>query len=376
KCERLADREKIITNGPWMLFDHYLAVARWTPDFASPHAKVEKTLVWIRFPGLNLLYYDESVLLGLASVVGTPVKVDTNTLSVERGRFARICVEIDLTLPVVGKVNVNGHWYNVQYEGLHIICGGCGCYGHHTRDCTKTTMLPNKKIAVVATQGGAPVGDARREKSVSEPNKESGADNLETNAAKINVVHGDWLVVQRRKKNNKKNNPSQPSSSLETNRLNDIDYKKGKESSTTLKGLHDNNVAGVGPNRISSSTKKRRLDKSGSLETRHFSRRQDPHTKDKTGPKVGPNVDTKTKAMVGPSFNFGPNAKDHMQTVLHNPNSTSLNLEPATSNSQRSMQEKSVPTFDETTRLVVMGEGSTQEDERIPESPIDWESVK
>jgi hypothetical protein len=111
KCELLADRDKIMSDGPWMLFDHYLAVARWTPDFASPHAKVEKTLVWIRFPGLNLLYYDESVLLGLASVVGTPVKVDTNTLKVERGRFARICVEIDLTLPVVGKVNVNGHWY-------------------------------------------------------------------------------------------------------------------------------------------------------------------------------------------------------------------------------------------------------------------------
>ncbi|MCI24608.1 hypothetical protein A2U01_0045793, partial [Trifolium medium] len=44
KCELLADREKIVADGPWMLFDHYLAVARWTPDFASPHAKVEKTL--------------------------------------------------------------------------------------------------------------------------------------------------------------------------------------------------------------------------------------------------------------------------------------------------------------------------------------------
>jgi hypothetical protein len=45
KCELLADREKTVSNGPWMLFDHYLEVARLTPDFASPHAKVEKTLV-------------------------------------------------------------------------------------------------------------------------------------------------------------------------------------------------------------------------------------------------------------------------------------------------------------------------------------------
>ncbi|CAK8573570.1 unnamed protein product [Lathyrus sativus] len=83
KCELLADREKIVLEVPWMLFDHYLEMTRWTPDFASPIIKVDNNLVWIQFPRLNLLYYDESVLLGLASVVGTLVKVDANTLNVE-----------------------------------------------------------------------------------------------------------------------------------------------------------------------------------------------------------------------------------------------------------------------------------------------------
>lgn len=68
-----------------MLFDHYLAVAWWTPYFKPHLAKVEKNLVRIRFPWLNLLYYDESVFLGLASVVGTHVKIDTNTLNIEKG---------------------------------------------------------------------------------------------------------------------------------------------------------------------------------------------------------------------------------------------------------------------------------------------------
>jgi hypothetical protein len=156
KCNLLADREKIMSEGPWMIFDHYLAVAQWSPAFASPTAQVEKTLVWIRFPGLNLLFYDESFLLALTSTIGTPVKVNTNTLNVERGRFARICVEIDLTKPVVGKVWINGHWYKVQYEGLHIICAACGCYGHITRNCTKPTTTieavektPNQQEAIV-----------------------------------------------------------------------------------------------------------------------------------------------------------------------------------------------------------------------------------
>lgn len=125
KCDLPMDRERIISEGLWMIYDHYLAVAQWSPKFSSPHTKVKKTMVWIRFPGHNLLYYDESFLLALATTVGTLVKVDSNTLKVERGRFARICVEIDLTKPVVGKVCINDDWYKVQYEGLHIICASC-----------------------------------------------------------------------------------------------------------------------------------------------------------------------------------------------------------------------------------------------------------
>jgi len=54
------------------------------PQFASPYAKVERTVVWVCFPGLNLVYYDESFLLAMTSIIGRPIKVDTNTLKVER----------------------------------------------------------------------------------------------------------------------------------------------------------------------------------------------------------------------------------------------------------------------------------------------------
>jgi hypothetical protein len=53
----------------------------------------------------------------------------------EMGQFARICIEIDLNLPVVGKVWIRDHRYKVEYEGLRIICGRCGCYCHHGRSC-------------------------------------------------------------------------------------------------------------------------------------------------------------------------------------------------------------------------------------------------
>lgn len=90
KFDLAEDREKALSRGPWMVFDHFISITHWSPNFVSPDAMIDKTLVWIHFPGLNLVYYDESFLLAMASVAGKPVKVDSNNLKVERVRFARI----------------------------------------------------------------------------------------------------------------------------------------------------------------------------------------------------------------------------------------------------------------------------------------------
>jgi len=83
----------------------------------------------------------------MASAIGRPINVDINTLKVERGRFTRVCVEVDLTIPVVGKIWVNGHWYKVPYEGHHLICTNCSCYGHLGRNC-----LTSPTVSEVTTQ--------------------------------------------------------------------------------------------------------------------------------------------------------------------------------------------------------------------------------
>lgn len=130
KFDAEEDRSKVMDGGPWMLYDHYLSISTWSRDFVASSAKIDKTLVWIRFLSLNVAYYDEDVLMALAGAAGTPVKIDHNTLKVSRGKFARVCVEIDLNKPVVGRVCVEGKWFYIEYEGLHIICHNCGCYGH------------------------------------------------------------------------------------------------------------------------------------------------------------------------------------------------------------------------------------------------------
>ncbi|PNX97690.1 hypothetical protein L195_g020923 [Trifolium pratense] len=102
-------------------------------------------------------------------MVGNPIKVDLYTLKVARGRFTRMCVEVDLTKPVVGRVGINEEWYQVQYEGLHIICTQCGCYGHLLKDCT----LQKKKIATERVHE-----DEERVEPINEVNNTSGPDQV------------------------------------------------------------------------------------------------------------------------------------------------------------------------------------------------------
>jgi hypothetical protein len=69
-----ADREKVISGGPWMVFDHCLAVQPWKPNFIASQVSIDKTLVWVRIPNLGMEYYDESILLALAAAIGTPLR--------------------------------------------------------------------------------------------------------------------------------------------------------------------------------------------------------------------------------------------------------------------------------------------------------------
>ncbi|XP_025625262.1 uncharacterized protein [Arachis hypogaea] len=94
-------------------------------------------LVWIRIAGLNIMYFTERSMRKIASVIGNPIKVDVVTKEAERGKYARACVQIDLGLPVISDVIVDGHIYSIKYESLNLWCTTCKCYGHVYNDYTR-----------------------------------------------------------------------------------------------------------------------------------------------------------------------------------------------------------------------------------------------
>lgn len=112
-----------------MIGDHYLHVQKWRPNFRADKAEIDTMPVWVRFPILPLEYYTERWLRIAGNHVGKAIKVDIATLLASRGRFGRICVEIDLRKPLMAGYVMRREYYRLQYEGLQDLCFGVADMG-------------------------------------------------------------------------------------------------------------------------------------------------------------------------------------------------------------------------------------------------------
>ena len=88
KFASIEDYEYALYGGPWMVLDHYLTVRKWCHNFDPTQDVMERILVWVRIPCLPIEYYDCEFLMRVGSKIGKPVKIDTNTSNVSRGKFA------------------------------------------------------------------------------------------------------------------------------------------------------------------------------------------------------------------------------------------------------------------------------------------------
>ncbi|KAK4286166.1 hypothetical protein QN277_002760 [Acacia crassicarpa] len=124
-----------LTGGPWMIYDHYLTVRPWEPNFHPAKAKIDKVAVWVRLPKVVLEYYDREALTIIGDRIGETIKVDLNTSNQLRGRFARICVLVNLKEQLMAGFRIDDEEYALEYEGLHLLCSECGIYGHVGEAC-------------------------------------------------------------------------------------------------------------------------------------------------------------------------------------------------------------------------------------------------
>ncbi|RYR57774.1 hypothetical protein Ahy_A05g023483 [Arachis hypogaea] len=62
---------------------------------------MDNITAWVSFLGLAIEYYEEEVLKKIGNILRRTMKVDTNTAQKSRRKFARLCVELDLTFPLI-----------------------------------------------------------------------------------------------------------------------------------------------------------------------------------------------------------------------------------------------------------------------------------
>jgi hypothetical protein len=159
-----------------------------------------------------------------------------------------------------------------------------------------------------------------------------------------------------------------------------VSKDKGKEHNISLKGISENNIPGMGPYQSSINPKKRRIAKSIIIGDSHqHSFMRDPHTKDKPTTSNVQHVNTIHKNNKnGPkaTYNYNQGTSSPMFTSISTPNIHHTNPmhEGDKRNQEACANQNHVQSITE--KIQNMVEGKNQQDENVPESPIDWEETE
>ncbi|XP_061360020.1 uncharacterized protein LOC133304064 [Gastrolobium bilobum] len=185
------DMDFAVTAGPWVLFDHYLAIRLWEPDFQSHFAAIDRILAWVCRPSFPVEYVNTELINEVGNWLGKFVKMDAATTCLVRGNFARICVELNLGEPLHAEYKIEGKLKQVEYERLHFVCFNCGKYGHRSENC------PSKAMQVLAETSGTNM----LENNMGEDKQENR--DLENTENKQEGNYGPWMLVNKQRRQNK-----------------------------------------------------------------------------------------------------------------------------------------------------------------------------
>ncbi|CAN1142696.1 hypothetical protein LINPERHAP2_LOCUS13202 [Linum perenne] len=288
------DYFRALTGGPWLILDHYLVVQQWDPSFRVSDKLPSKMVVWIRFPHLPIQLYHKQILSSLGNLIGRTVRMDHNTQTAERGKFARIAVEIDLNEPLVTGVELDGAWQRVEYENLPELCFSCGKVGHEKGSCPSLLQL-------VPLPTG-PAGAAYVQEPPPKPPSGEMADD----------GYGPWLTVTRNSRRGKRENIPKK----ETPQKGKEEESNARSKADGISGKHTfgkSKTSGEGPAPSKSSNEKGK-------ESTHSAFIADKGNSSGSAKGIGkPN-----SKIIGPEKNSGPSAQ-----ASHSPKPPSFGKGPA-----------------------------------------------
>ncbi|CAN1170307.1 hypothetical protein LINPERHAP2_LOCUS28919 [Linum perenne] len=163
------DYQRAAFEESWKIYDYYFSVARWTPNF-NEEEPIKSILMWVRLPKLPIHYFNRLVVTRIGNLIGRTVRLDLATTKGARAPYARVCVDVDLSKPLLGKYVLDDRTFLIEYESLENICFSCGLYGHKLDSYTlkdKPSTTEEVKNAETATPTAPRASDAGQWMTVS-----------------------------------------------------------------------------------------------------------------------------------------------------------------------------------------------------------------
>ena len=98
------------------------------------------------FPQLPIEYYEPSVLREIEQAIGPMLRIDAQTTTESHGRYARICIQVNLDYPFIRTILIESLVQAVVYEGISTLCFSCGRVGHRREACPYTIHAPTFEL--------------------------------------------------------------------------------------------------------------------------------------------------------------------------------------------------------------------------------------
>ena len=189
----------IVEKGPWLFAGRYMVLRKWSPGLPLSKANLSRIPVWAKFHNVPIELWTEEGLSHIASAVGLPLYADASIEACSRVSFARICVEVDASVPLVDEFDVEVLQENstsslvtvsVSYQWRPLVSEVCKVFGHATSSCKPPTHNSSSVSLVQAME--API-----------------------QLAQVGQVEEHWHLVERRKRTSpsRRTNTSIPSNS-------------------------------------------------------------------------------------------------------------------------------------------------------------------
>ena len=198
------DLDAVLRKGPWFIGEHYLSIRPWEPFFNSDVANVSSIAVWVRLHRLPIELYEAEVLKQIGEAIGKVLRVDTHTAMEARGKYARLCIQVDANKPLINTVLIRKFEQAVVYEGINKLCFECGRIGHKKEACPyiirciesspEKELSPKKELSSTRAHSTSPrkMHDSSWRGVGSDVAESSGTVHEEDK-------YGPWMVVTRRR---------------------------------------------------------------------------------------------------------------------------------------------------------------------------------